>query len=561
MRGWLTPEVRTAARMTGLAFGLAAALVALAAVVRPGLFDPGQFGEWTPFLAGAGLLTWLAAFVVERRLGRPFPSFTAIIGGLALAATVIHNAQPMGRALTGTHLRTWNVYHYHVGSKYFPELGYRDLYAATLAADDAWLAAGGDPAAGFAHITHTRDMTTYEIVTRREAVAGFDPSPFTPERFAELGRDTRALGPRLQASMWDKVFKDWGYNPAPPWTVIGRPLASLIPPDSPALWLIANSDVPLFALMFGFLWWGFGLRAALMATLWVNVIHFNRGRFAGGFFQYDWLASMVISLALYRRGRGAAAGAVLSWGAMTRVFPGLMAVPIAALALAALARSKGSLPGRIDRRRLRFLSALAACCLLLALAACFTGRGPRVWVEWTDDILRHADAVQLDPQQLGAGRLAQHHPTAERPLKGHHQGTREERLDAGRGMKLALQLLGGLLLLAAIIGRRDEDAMILMLFAAFLAVTVTRYYGTAWVILLLLGSRERAGPIPWPALISGALLLVMAAVFYLPGGPWARYTVANWLALAMFAGICLFHVGFDLQRWRERRAKGGSAAA
>ncbi len=552
MRDRITPELAATLRLSALAFGIAAALVALAAIVRPGVFDPGEFGAWMPFVASGGLVLWIACFVVERRLGRRVPACTAILGGLAIAAVVIHNTQPMGRALAGTHLRTWNVYHYHIGSKYFPEVGYRDLYAATLAADDDWRASGGT-GPGFSHITHTRDMTTYEIVTRRQAVAGFDRSAFSEERFAELGRDTRALRPRLSAKMWEKVFKDWGYNPAPPWTVFGRPLASLIPPDSPALWLIANSDMPLFALMFGFLWWAFGLRSALAVTLWVNVIHFNRGRFAGGFWQYDWLASMVISLCLYRRGRGAAAGAVLSWGAMTRVFPGLMALPVAALAAVDLARGEGPLRSRVEGRRARFLLSLALGCAVLAGAACFTGRGPRIWVEWADNILRHADAVQLDPQQVGAGRLAQHDPSAGGVLAGHHRGTPAERLAAGRGMKLALRVLCGLLLLAALWRRRDEDAMILMLFAAFLVVTVTRYYGTAWALLLLLGARERTGGMPWPALIAGAGLLLMAALFYVPGGHWARYTMANWLALATFAGVCLYYAGINLKNRRERR--------
>jgi len=226
MRDRTLPVPAGSLRLAGLAFGVAAVLVALATAVRPDVFDPREFSVWTPFAAGAGLAVWIATFFVERRLGREVPTCTAILGGLAIAAAVIHNAQPMWGALTNTHLRTWNVYHYHIGSKYFPELGYRDLYAATLAADDEWLAAGGEPEAGFAHIKHTRDMTTYDIVTRRKAAKGFDRSVFGADRWEEFGRDTRSLRPRLSAEMWEKVFTDWGYNPAPPWTVVGRPTCS-----------------------------------------------------------------------------------------------------------------------------------------------------------------------------------------------------------------------------------------------------------------------------------------------------------------------------------------------
>ncbi|MFO8073143.1 MAG: hypothetical protein R6V85_14825 [Polyangia bacterium] len=543
---------REIAGWAALAIGLAVAIAVAVLALVPDAMDPGNFGRWMPALAGASAAGWLVCWIVERRLGRAHPAFTAAFGALALAVVFVHGGQRLYGSLSGDYLRTWNVYHYYVGSKYFRELGYRDLYAATLAADDEWLESGGSPSEGFAHVDRTRDMASYEVIDREQATAGYDRSAFGDERWEQLGRDTRALRSHLADRLWKKVLRDWGYNPPPSWTIVGTPLSNLIPADSSAMRLIANLDLLLFAAMFGFLWWAFGLRAALIATLWANLIHFNRGRFFGGFLQYDWLASSVISVCLYHRGRGAAAGAMLSWGAMTRFFPGLMALPIALGALAEAVRGEGPLWKRPRRRRLRFLAGLAIACAVLFGASTLTGRGARAWDEWIDNIARHSEVLHLDPMHLGAGRLAQHDPADDDFWGGHHRGSREERLESGKNPLLAMRLFGGLLLLVALLRRRDEDAMILVLLAAFLAVTMTRYYGTIWVLLFLLGVRDRLGRIPWPSLVAGSILLTMAALFYAPGDNWARYTLACWEALALLVVLCGGYIASDVKDWITR---------
>lgn len=560
-RGGSRLSRREIAGWAALAIGLAVAIVLAVLALVPGAMDPGSFGRWMPALAGTAAASWLICWIVERRLGRPHPGFTAAFGALALAVVFVHGGQRLYGSLSGDYLRTWNVYHYYVGSKYFRELGYRDLYAATLAADDEWLENGGDPAQGFAHVERTRDMASYEVIDRERATAAYDRSAFGDERWEQLGRDTRALRPRLEDRLWRKVLRDWGYNPPPSWTIVGTPLSSLVPADSSAMRLLANLDLPLFAAMFGFLWWAFGLRAALISTLWANLIHFDRGRFFGGFLQYDWLASSVISICLYHRGRGAAAGAVLSWGAMTRFFPGLIALPIAAGALVEAVRGEGPLWRRPGRRRLRFLAGLAIACVVLFGASTLTGRGARAWCEWLDNIARHSEVLQLDPMHLGAGRLAQHDPAEDDFWGGHYRGTREERLEAGKSALLAMRLIGGALLLLALVRRRDEDAMILVLLAGFLAVTMTRYYGTIWVLLFLLGVRDRLGRIPRPSLAAGLILLTMAAVFYAPGDNWARYTLACWEALALLVVLGAGYVASDARNWIARRGCAGEASA
>ena len=86
-------------------------------------------------LAAALLLGW---GVVLRRRGTP--ARLAKTRDRALAALGLLSAAAFfnfGLFHFGPFLHTWDTYHYVLGAKYFPELGYTGLYEATLAAERA----------------------------------------------------------------------------------------------------------------------------------------------------------------------------------------------------------------------------------------------------------------------------------------------------------------------------------------------------------------------------------------------------------------------------------------
>jgi hypothetical protein len=546
--------------LVAIAIAVATAYLCTILIIAPDALEKRVFGYWSPSVASISLAVWIAAAIWERRVGRRLAAFTAIIAGMALSAALLNNGSTVYRALSGDYLRSWNVYHYYVGAKYFRELGYTDLYAATLEADDerlrvkhratpeewARLAMTSD----FADIEETRSMLTYARIPREEAVAGFDRDRFSESRWIQLGRDTRSLRPHLDSKAWKGVLTDLGFNPSPAWTVVGTPIANLVPIDRPASWIVANSDLPLLLLMFGFVWWAFGPRAAFMALLWMNAIHFNRARFAGGFLQYDWLVSMVIGFALYHKGRGVAAGAVYSWGLMTRAFPAFLVIPIAAKLVIGLVRER-----RLDPHKTRFFAALLLCCGLIFGLSHLTGRGLASWPEWVDKIGRHGHLHPvMDPQRIGVGRLVLHEPDDEDPW-GEAAGVREERLEVGQTLKWVIQGLGLLLLAAALIKRRDEDAMVLMLFAVFLVLTLSRYYASSWILLFMLEARPvGAGRNHLGAVLAGGFLLLMGAVFYVADTRAGRYFLVNYEALGMFVALCAVFIEAALRARSKSRS-------
>jgi len=483
-------------------------------------------GPWTTIIGVIALALWVAMHVVERRRGEEVKQFTWAF--VALAAFVVLSAHGLSipRTLTGERVHTWNQFHYYVGSKYFGELGYFDLYAATMSADDDWLAGGGDPDAGFAHVRRTRDMHTYRLVPRDQAAASFDRGAITPERLAELGADTRFIGELAGHEKSRRMLSDLGYNPAPPWTLLGTPLANVVDLGGPLYPLITASDVFALAVVFAALWWGFGLRTAAVATVWLHAMPFNHGRMTGAFFTYDWLAAAAVAWACWERERPTLAGVALSWAAMTRVFPGLIAIPIVARVAWSLARRRP-----LDPRRKAFAVAFCASCAVLLVASHGTGRGLQTWPEWVEKIRMHSDHhPRTGAERVGLGKLVQHAPREGRFWRTNRKA-KGSALERQQTVKHAVMLLGGALCLLAVARAEDADAMLLMLFAVWLLTTSSRYYASIWVLVFAL---PRAGP----RFVGGVMLLAMLASHFALPSVGGRYLLLNYSAAATFVVLC-----------------------
>ena len=560
----LSPALRRRVGLLLLALGTAGVVVGVVeARWGAATFNLHPIGWWTPWVTGIASALWLGGHLWERRTGRRLQTVTALICGLALAAVLLHAARPLHKAATGQSVRAWNVFHYYVGSKYFAELGYTDLYMATLAADDAFRAtlpagkSGGKTARddGFGFIRHARDQVTGAVLPRAKLMEHWDPGVLPPGKLEALGADTRFLRPYLKASGWQHVLKDLGYNPAPPWTLIGTPLSNVVPARWPWFGIITNLDLLLFVLTGLLLWWAAGTRVTAAAVLWTVTFEPNFDRFAGGFLQYDWFASTLIAGALLWRGRSAAAGVALSWGAMTRVFPGFLVLPFFLAAAKALGRREP-----IPRSTRRFLVAFTLACAVLFVGSHGTGRGLSTWPDWVEKIGRHSEEHAITSnRRMGVGRLAQHLPSGAAHW-AERTGTGPERLAAAAPVKHALQLLGLLLLLPALWHRDEREGFALAHFLVVIGVVLSRYYATTWALLFLLAVPLRGPPerTPTAGIVAGAGLLLLAAVARAPGEHTGNYFLMNWLIYLLFAGLCVGYLISDLRAGRFRRGQKGA---
>jgi hypothetical protein len=305
------------------------------------------------------------ALVVETRLRLRAWQRTGLAAALALAGVFTYYEFLSIPAPAFFH--RWEMFHYVLGAKYSPELGYERLYRCVAVAD-----------ADNGHRDEVssrplRDLHDDELTVGAAALR--DPnlctSHFSRERWRAFRGDVaRFRGLVSDDATWANMQADHGYNPSPVWTLIGRPLASAAPISAGFLQRLAWLDPLLMAASLGAFAWGFGLRSAWLACVfWSTQAPSNFSWTGGGFLRQDWLFLAFAALALARKRKPFTAGACLAWSALLRVFP-LIFFAGALVLLVARSRRRRPIPSELRRF---FAGAAAAASVLLLLSAAAAG--------------------------------------------------------------------------------------------------------------------------------------------------------------------------------------------
>jgi hypothetical protein len=193
----------------------------------------------------------LAVIVVALLLIREFtPSVPMNRAGRALTLAAILAA--VGYLNFGTfHGRSfihhWEQFHYALGAKYFPELGYDGLYDASIEAQRS-----RDPGATL-HSSY-RDLRTNKVVAtdspdalaRRKAVV----ARFSPERWRAFVADNDFFVIHNDPGYLASIRLDHGFNPPPSWTFVARLFAGWPAIDEGTLDALAVLDLLLLAALF-----------------------------------------------------------------------------------------------------------------------------------------------------------------------------------------------------------------------------------------------------------------------------------------------------------------------
>ena len=146
-----------------------------------------------------------------------------------------------------------------------------------------------------------------------------------------LGADNPALAGNRQAlellEQEIEQLRTWGgAAPAEDTAATRARIASLVDradPGSPwPMLLLTCIDLALLAFMFLALWAAFGWRVMLLAAIFYGTSFFmNFVHIKGAFMRLDWLALLVVAMCLLKRGWHGAAGGVMAYACMARIFP------------------------------------------------------------------------------------------------------------------------------------------------------------------------------------------------------------------------------------------------
>ena len=439
----------------------------------------------------------------------------------------------------------WEQFHYVLGAKYFPEMGYDGLYAASIEAQTR-----KNPEAYGGRIqAQIRDLRSNEMV------AGNAPSTrehrtevkarFSDERWREFVDDNYHFLWRNSPGYITSIRRDHGFNPPPSWTFVARLFAWPKIDDSSLAWM-ANLDMILLITMFVVVFRTYGSRIGCIALILFGLNYAGRYYWVGGaFLREDWLACSVIGICMIKKERYMLGGALIGWATAVRVFPVLFLFGPGILGLRALLR----------REKLKWAFQIVGgfvLALAIALAAgSLTGRGPSAWTEFADAITLHRgtwltnnvgfeNVVLYDMETMNREIVDFSLPEPWIHWQAKMDRLKEERSAITWGLRGVL-----LLILAAACWRAkvEEAAAFGGMVAIFTVVVTTCYYWQMLLMIAFLRSRT---------LLYGmiGLNIFMAILHFLTPSFEMRYGLYSWGLLVLFLAFLLPKAWVEFQELR-----------
>lgn len=254
-------------------------------------------------------------------------------------------------SLIGGITQHWGVYHYYLGSKFFAEVGYFDLYECSALAT-------GQTA------LFRRDLHTYEFTSD---YPDCDKSKWTGERWEEF---TAYL--RHDERFGNGMMRDKGLNATPTWVAIGEKLSFL----SPAV--LVWTDVIMLVMAAAVALPVVGLRRVILALLFFTMFWGTLGRVWGHVGQWWWLSLLIMGECLLHRRRDAG-GILIGLSAALAIFPIFLL---------------------IGRSRKILLHGTIGLILGLLVGA-GSSRGLNIYPEFVDNMLLHSSQIRHEPYNLG----------------------------------------------------------------------------------------------------------------------------------------------------------------
>lgn len=444
-------------------------------------------------------------------------------------------------------LHSWDLYHYYTGAKYFDELGYHNLYNATIVAD----AEDGDRLAG---VTRVRDLSAPGFISRDSILSRSRDykDRFSSRRWGEFTSDVRYFTHLLPPEVMAKVLVDHGYNPSPAWNTTGSFLANRVPVER--LGLLSLIDVAILVAIAAVIGVSFGFETALVAAVLFGINAYSPFSITGGsFMRYDWLLGLVASLCLLQRRHYAGAGFCLSYAAFVRVFPSFFLFGLVCKAAFETLRDR-AVPPRFTRLFLSFLISSILFCGYGSLS----GKGLDSWREFAGKIAAHHgtlsgnsvgftmvflyDQSWEDPDTFSAvyGSTGEEADTVVNRVKGAEARNRR-----------ATFLLYSLSVLAlcafAVVGSSDEEALVWGTVPVFMLLNLSNYYYAFLIVNAVVWYRS-AGRRPAPLLLLAAVQVLVLWIEFSVNYP-LRVTALASLVFFLFVLVLLF---FELTGNRRR---------
>ena len=212
---------------------------------------------------------------------------------------------------------------YYPTAKYFPELGYRGMYEADVAAyvEDDHVSLDS------LQTLPMRDLADLKGSTVGDQRAGVQSvkSKFSPERWQEYKRDAAYFRESMGTPHYLEMMNDMGGNATPVWMGIAHILFSFVHAGNTGFLVTALLDPLLLLGAFLAIGRTFGARTAFscMIIFGANDFIMYGTNWAGATLRHDWLAYIALGACAVRSKRWALGGTLFALSATIRAFPAL----------------------------------------------------------------------------------------------------------------------------------------------------------------------------------------------------------------------------------------------
>jgi len=437
---------------------------------------------------GLSLLALLLIIWRHKRPGDLKPRQAGqLLGVMAVAAVLAYTN--FGQFHGVSMLHHWEQFHYFLGSKYFPEVGYDGIYVASLAAER-------ELDLGHSVQPYMRDLRTNEVIPVGSLVNHMKEvrDRFSDERWQVFSEDIRYFLEHNQYSYITNIRRDHGYNPTPTWTFTARLFSSWPSATEGTLKALAWLDPILLGFMFLMIFRTFGTRVGCLAVIVFGLGYPWRFDWVGGaFLRQDWLAAVGVAICMLKQEKFGLAGGLIAYATMVRVFPGGFLVGPAVIVVRHFSEGRSTVWFR------RLAVGFAVGVLLCLAAGSLTGNGPAAWTDFKWNLEKHHGTWLTNNVGL-KNVLLYDRATIRRddvdfslPEPWIRWQAKMNRLQDERRPVLLLTAAVFLGVVAAAAWRLEiHEAAVLGMAVAFAAVVLTCYY---WVMLLLVPlGRGRWGP-------------------------------------------------------------------
>jgi hypothetical protein len=458
------------------------------------------------------------------------------------------------------------MFNYYLGTKYFKEIGYSDLYNAVIVADT-------EQGNELDRLPFYTDLRTYQNTQRGRALedAARIRNLFSNERWSAFKDDvaffktaTASGIPHSPGLMF--LLMDHGYNGSPVSTFILGTLANIFPVTQ--LQLLAFFDVFLVVAMAALVFrtFGFEMGALFSGYFCVNVL--NPYDFLSGcFLRYDWQFYIVVAVCLLERKRYASSAFFLTLSAMIRVFPAALFYGMAVVIFKNVRATSV-----VERKFKRFILAAGVTgAVLFLLPAVSLGSVLQPWQAFAEKIEFHDRGVYVnhlglrgialfEPSHLSLEKFVQAYKSSQtNDIVRHWQDVKEAEFKQKRPAIVVASLIV-LVCLTAIIWKRESETES-VLWPLLLVYTASYpahyYYAFLCLFILLFFKRPNSLDAFVPLCLLLALNIGILVTDYCGPSPIVFYTLANIYLFICFSLI----LGFELYANVLRKGPLGTAAS